>query len=822
MENTSPNNSVPIPEEEEGVDYKRIISLLIGKWYWIAGCAVTALVFTFLYLHYAHQPSYMVDTSILITNDQKKLDLANMFENALMNGGSDVTIENEIELLKSFTLSHRAIERLNWRTSWSRKKFFTWVGIYPNEPFLVLENDKGDNLEGLDLFIEPIDENRYRISADGEVELDNFGKKEDVRFSSEGRFGELFQNDYFHFTLIRKDLTVPVDDEEYRFRFNNFSKVAKAYLKKETIEQTGKKNDVIRLSIEGKEPLREIHYLNQLVSEYMDRKLEFSTEMNKRSLDFINKQLSGMADSLSVAGTTVTDFRTSNQVLDISAEGQIVLNQLSEIEKEKSQSQMQYDYFRNLLRYLGNNDSIKKMVMPSVVGIQDPSLNAVVLKLTELYSQREVLSFSTHENNPSMVLLNREIGQVATQLRENLVNLIDNAQMTVKNFEKRQSAINQQLNNLPRKEQKLINITRQYELTNEIYTFLLQKRAETEIAMASATSEIQVVDPAQLDRIESSGMSNKIFYLLALLLGCFVPGAVILGVDSLNNTIHFEEDVKKLTTLSIIGNVPHVNVNGSEFAVTSNPRGPLAESYRTIRTNLQYLFSQNGKQVIGIHSISPGEGKSFSSINLASILALNDKKVLLIGADMRKPRLGKVFDVPFSEGLSTYLIGQSGYKDAIRQTPIGNLWLMQAGPIPPNPAELLERDLFGKLMEQARKDFDYIVIDNAPVSLVTDGLITGRLADLNIFILRYGVSRKDELKFINDMAAQGVMNHPALVINDIKASRYGGYYHSYSYSYSYSYGGKGYYGEGGDGTNHQPRGKQLTKQVKELVGKLRK
>jgi capsular exopolysaccharide synthesis family protein len=819
METISPNIPISNPAEEEEINYRRIISVLLGKWYWIAGCAATALVVTFLYLHYAHQSSYLVDTSILIMEDQKKLDLANMFENALMSGGSDVTIENEIELLRSFTLSHRAIERLNWRTSWSMKKFFTWVGLYPSEPFLVLENDNGGNLEGLDLYIEPLDEDRYRIYADGEAKLDNFGKIQDVRFSSEGRFGEPFRNDYFHFTLIRKDQTIPIEDQEYRFRFNNFSKLAKAYLKKEKIEQTGKKNDVIRLSIEGREPLREIHYLNQLVSEYIEQKLEVSTERNKRSLDFINKQLSGIADSLSAAGTTVTDFRTSNQVLDISAEGQIVLNQLSELEKEKSQSQIQYDYFQNLLRYLGNNDSIKKMVMPSVVGIQDPSLNAVVLKLTDLYSQREVLSFSTHETNPSMVLLNREIGQVAMQLRENLINLIDNARLTMKNLERRQNTINQQLNNLPKKEQRLINITRQYELTNEIYTFLLQKRAETEIAMASTTSEIQVVDAAQLDRIEPSGMSNKIFYLLALFLGCCIPGVIILGVDSLNNTIHFEEDVKKLTSLSIIGNVPHMNTNGSEFAVTENPRSPIAESYRTIRTNLQYLFSQNRKQVIGIHSISPGEGKSFSSINLACILALNDKKVLLIGADMRKPRLGKVFNVPINEGLSTYLIGQSAYKDAIQQTQIGNLWLMPAGPIPPNPAELLERDLFGILMEQARKDFDFIVIDNAPVSLVTDGLITGRLADLNIFILRYGMSRKDELKFINEMAAQGVMNHPALVINDIKANRYGGYYHSYSYSYSYR--SKGYYGENGDGSNHQPRGRQLTAQAKELAEKLR-
>jgi capsular exopolysaccharide synthesis family protein len=199
------------------------------------------------------------------------------------------------------------------------------------------------------------------------------------------------------------------------------------------------------------------------------------------------------------------------------------------------------------------------------------------------------------------------------------------------------------------------------------------------------------------------------------------------------------------------------------------------------------MLSGNGQKVISIHSIRPEEGKSFSSINLACILALNDKKVLLIGADMRKPRLHHVFSRSNDSGLSTYLIGQSKYEDIIQKTDIKNLYLLAAGPVPPNPAELLERNLYKTLMERAREEYDFIVIYNAPVSMVIDGLITGKEADLNIFILRYGVSRKDQLKFINDMASKEVMKHQALVINDIKASRYGYGYHYYSYSYHYSY-----------------------------------
>jgi len=801
-----PNHPNQFSDDEDGVDYKRIIFLLLDKWYWIAICIFVALMCAFFYNRYSRQV-YSIDTSIIVPENNKNLDLQNMLEKSVIGGSADMSIGNEIELLKSYTLSRRVFEKLNWRTSWYQKQLFTWSGLYLNETFIVSEDEKAANTEGLMLYVEPDGDDTYRISADGTVLINN--QEEDIAFSGTGQFGKPFVNPYFHFTLYRKENGMPAEDREFSFRFNSINDLTKAYLKKLKVEQTSKQNEVIRLSLEGIEPLREIHYLNQLISEYTDLKLEFQTETQKRSLEFINSQLGGISDSLNAAGTSVTDFRTKNQVLDISAEGQIVLTQLSDIEKERSQSRIQLDYFGNLLHYLGNTDSIKKMVMPSVVGIQDPSLNAIVMKLTDLYSQREVLSFSTHENNPTMILLNKEIGQITTQLRENLVNLIDNSKLTIENLKRRQDAISRQLNNLPGKEQKLINITRQYDLTNEIYTFLLQKRAETEIAMASTVSDIQVIDPARLERIEESGLSPKVYYLLAFVLGLVLPGGVILITDSLNNTIHLQEDVEKLTSLTIIGNIIHSH-SKNELVVVENPRAPITESFRSVRTNLQYMFSKNGHQVIGIHSIRPGEGKSFNSVNLACILAVNDKKVLLIGADMRKPRLHLMLNTLNDVGLSTFLISESSYEDVILKSGIDNLWVLPSGPIPPNPAELLERDSFRTLLERARKEFDYIVVDNAPASLVTDGLITSRLADLNIFILRYGVSRKDQLKFINDMASQGVMNHCALVINDIKLGRFG---YGYGYSYNYSY-GKGYYGE--NGKKHHYRGKSRF-HIKDLI-----
>ena len=798
QQSISPAAPVAIQEPEEAVDYKRVFFLLLKNWYWFVVCVGIALVCAYLFTHYYRQQTYSINTSILIDEDSKKTGIDNIFEKALMSRASYAAIGNEIELLKSYTLARRVFEKLNWRTSWYEKDLLKWNGLYASEPFIVRESETGNNMEGFTLFLKPGKDQSYTLSADGVGRVNNAPVK--IKFQSRGKFGEPFKNDYFHFTLYRKD---PDKKEEegmtYCFRFNNPSNLAKVYMRKERIDRADKMNDVIVLSMEGAEPLREIHYLNGLVSEYIDQKLEFRSEINRRSLDFINAQLNGMSDSLTAAGNTVTNFRTNNQVVDIGAQGQMVMTQLSDIERERSQNQIQLEYFRNLLSYLDNTDSIKKVVMPSVVGIGDPSLNSTVVKLTDLYNRREVLSFSAYENSPTMVLLNREIRQLGTQLRENLVNLIDNSKLTIQSLKKREDDINRQLNNLPGKEQTLINITRQYNLTNEIYTFLLQKRAETEIAMASTVSDVQVIDPARVERIVPSGMAPRVYYMIALLVGLALPGIVILFADFMNNTIQLQEDVEKLTSLTIIGNVPHSS-NASELVVTENPRAPITEAYRGIRTNLQYMLNQEGQKIIGVHSIQPGEGKTFSSTNLASILAVNDKKVLLIGADMRKPRLHHIFNITMEEGLSTYLIGQSKYEDIIAETGVKNLYLVSSGPVPPNPAELLERDQYRELITQARKDFDFIVIDNAPVSFVTDGLITGRQADLNIFILRYGVSRKDQLKFINEMSERGVMKHPALLINDIKLDRYGYGYHYYSYRYSYK--NKYYYEDDGEERHH--------------------
>jgi capsular exopolysaccharide synthesis family protein len=574
-----------------------------------------------------------------------------------------------------------------------------------------------------------------------------------------------------------------------------------------------KKSDIIQCTIVGEEPTKESEFLNELINVYTTGKMDFQNESQRRSLDFINNQLSGIADSLNTTGNKFTEFRSRNSVIDLGAEGTMVMNNLKEIETEGAKSKMQLEYFENLLDYLNNKSDLKQLVSPSVVGIEDAALNSLVIKLGELYNRRQVISFSAKENNPTLVLIDKELKQTRNQLIENLRNLIDNAKRNIESQKERQDKISVQLNRLPQKEQQMVNIQRQFNLTNEIYTFLLQKRAETNITLASSMPDVQVIDEARPQTAKIVGMTNNMILIAGFLLGLGLPVCYIFLINYFDDKIRTQKDLERNTNIPILGNIIH-SPSKADLIVSENPKSTIAESFRAVRTNLQYMLNGSLGKVISINSTNPGEGKSFTAINLATILAMNNKKVLLIGADMRKPRLHKVLIQSNESGLSTYLIGIDSLNDIILKTQVENLFILPSGPIPPNPSEILSKPEFKILLEDVKSKFEYIIIDNAPTALVTDAQIISHLADLNIFILRYAVSHKNEIEIINQYVDMGTMNKVAIIVNDIKTNSFGYSYYKY---YQYETYQKAYYSD----DRHEQKKQHKKKETKLKEEKIR-
>ena len=544
------------------------------------------------------------------------MDMKDLFQSALQGGPDNTKINNQIEILKSSFTIDQTLLNLNWRTSWYEKDLFIWKGIYKQEPFDVQELQQFTNPSGVRVYITPTSPNAYTVSVDEEIMLDGHLTK--IKFESKGAFGSPFKNKYFNFSLLKKINNNDTLDGEYYFIFNDRREKALAYQKRLDASLKDEKSDIVLCTIKGEEPEKESDFLNELIKVYIGQKMEVQNEAQRHSLDFINTQLAGISDSLDRASTKFTEFRSRNDIIDLGAEGTLVMNTLKEIESEKAQSQMQLDYFRNVLSYLEKNGDLTKLVSPSVVGIQDASLNALVIKLAELFSRRQVLAFTAKANNPTLTLLDKELAQARNQLNENLRNLIDNANRSINSLKTRLDRISLQLNKLPQKEQQMINIQRQFTLTNEIYTFLLQKRAEINITLASSISDVQIIESASPDTALPIGLTSKMILFIGFIFGLALPALFILLVNFFDDRIRTQDDIVKNTQLPILGNILH-NPDSSDLSVFRNPKTNIAESFRDLRTNLEFMLTGPKGKVISIHSTSPGEGKTFNSINLATI-----------------------------------------------------------------------------------------------------------------------------------------------------------------------------------------------------------
>lgn len=773
-------------EQEQPLNIKEFLFKILSKWYWFAICGFLGLSMAWIYNKYSVS-IWQIESTVLVSDGSKAVGVDNLFES--LNLGKTINMDNHIGLLKSYNLNRQAIENLKWQTSWFAKGRFIDNEFYKDEPYKVLKPDGIDqssneeiNPAGISVYVTTLSENRYQVYYKFEKRTDK-GEIQPVEVKQEGKTGIPFISQDFHFTL-EKGLVNPEIGTIYYFRFNDINKMALNYQGKLSVSPTTKTSEMLKLSVSGSQPAREVDFLNELMNVYIQFGLHEKNLTSENTVQFIDTQLAGIADSLRIAGQSFTNFRSENNILNLTKEGELVMQQLTELGSQKAIAEMQLVYYQNLKSYILTADGMKKVVAPSVVGITDPTLNSMVLKLSELYSSREVLSYSAKNENPALVMLDKELQSTRKNLGENLTNLESNTQTELDGLKTRIVDINGDVKQLPKTEQQLINIKRRFDVNNDLYTYLLTKRAEAAIKKASNVADAQVIDLGRLETARIVGPNKRLYLLVGLMLGLGLPLIIILLADFFNDTIKNREEVERTTSLPIVGTISHNNYD-KEFAVTEHPRSAIAESFRALRTNLQYILREKGQNVISIHSAIPGEGKSFISLNLACIIAMNKKKVLLVAVDMHKPRLNTVFGMDHhQDGLSTYLINKNQFSEIVNTTHVANLSYVSSGPIPPNPAELLEDGGFERFITEAKAAFDFVILDNPPVSVVTDGNITGRYSDTNLFLIRQGYSNKAQLKFIDQLGTKETMQQICIVINDLQTENYG---------YKHKDGNRGYY-----------------------------
>lgn len=783
--------------QDENIDIKRYLSMFISNWYWFAIALFISVTIAYTINRYSEKV-YTVSSTLLIKDDQL-VGGTNIVGSVIPGGDifkSQQNLKNEIGILRSFMLNDSVMREL--------KEFqvvYCGVGrrgivetkMYKSCPFRVIF----DSLEyqpATKVSIQVLSDSTYGIKPEGVL---NYAKK---------KYGDWYKDYGFSIRIEpRKGAKRIVDynsSNNYFFYFTNPENLANEYRNKLSVAPIEKDASLVYLSVSGSVPEQEADYLNKLMEIYCTYGKNYKTKTATNTIKFIDEQLRIVSDSLKKAERNMKTFRENNNFSSLGQEGSLVQNKLVSYETQKSTFELQLHYYNYLAQYLKKKDISEPVISPTVMGITDPVLLRLVSDLALLQNEREKLGFNFDTQQGNIEFKNTQEAELRQALAENVQNNISSLRISIDDLKVKMENVQGEMRLLPEKEMRYIQVQRAFDINNTVYTYLLEKKAETGIAKASIVSDSRPVDQA-------SGFSTYMIkpktqknLLIAFVLGLVVPMVLITFIDFFNDKVIDKRDVERKTKVPVIGFISH-NDGRSELPVIEKSGSSLSESFRSIRTSLKYFIKENDRPVIAVSSTISSEGKTFISINLAAITALLGKKVLLVGLDLRKPRINKVLEFDDSPGMSSFLSGNCNFEDVIRQSQIKNLYYTPSGPIPPNPAELIDTELMSEFIVKAKENFDFIFIDTPPVAIVTDTLLIAPYVDINLFIVRQRYTSRNTLEMVEQLHAQNKLKNLAIVINDINLSGYYGYGMRYGYSlgYGYSYGynyyGKGIYGRYG-------------------------
>ncbi|MFH0866504.1 MAG: polysaccharide biosynthesis tyrosine autokinase [Bacteroidota bacterium] len=787
---------------QKSIDIKVEFLRIISYWKLFLICIVIALAATFLYNRYT-KPVYKANCRILIKDDSKsKVSESPSIISELDIFNTQKNLINEIGILKSKKLARKTVLDLNLYITYyvKSKQLGRIIEIYEDCPFLVKIDTLHPQILNVPVDITPLSNSKYILQIDKQPETVScdFTKKTDnwipvemdMNYIDTLQLYDTFCNKDFSFRLLPNEKTTAAFevDRSYSFEISNPLTVGKAYADALQVAAIEKDASILEVSINSNKYHKAIEYLNKLCENYIDLDLELKNNTATKTIEFINDQMIEITDSLSNVEDILENFRTNNKVIDLTEESTLVFKKLEEQDKEKSLANIEYKYYEYLTEFITANNDFTDVVVPSSIGLTNVTMNSLISNLITLSQEKIKLEIGLTENSPVTIALEKNISATKKSLLENVESSLSLIKIKQKNINQQISETEAAIYKLPGKERELLSIQRKFNVNDEIYNFLLQKKAEASISKASSISDNQMVDTAEL--VECIHPKKMLNYIIAFFISVFLPFIYLILKDYFNDKIRDKNDVEANSGLPFLGTLAHSKYD-SQLIVANYPKSMVSETLRAIKANIDFIATKNNSNVIVITSTVSGEGKTFCSMNLASAYAISDKKTLLIGADLRKPKIYSEFDLKNEKGLTDYLIGKTSLDTIIQATQFENLFIMIAGTVPPNPAELLSSKHFTDLLNSLKEKFDYIIIDTPPIGLVTDAIFLMKQADATIYILKHNITRRRVLQELDEIIKNTGIKNIALILNDLdfKKSKYGPAY-SYGYGYGYGYASK--------------------------------
>jgi tyrosine-protein kinase Etk/Wzc len=751
--------------ESEEINIKEVLQKYLKYWYLFVLGVIIAGAVAFVYLRYV-TPQYRISSTLLIKDDKKGPSLA---DNAVLDDlnlfQSGKNIDNEIEILKSKSLMNRVLQELSLNTTYYVDGRVKSTEIYGAAmPLKVIVSKLDSSAFNKSIVIQPKNNNLFQIDEDGTL--------------SEHKFGEQVKKPYGVFTVVAGTGNA-AKDKNVTIKFHDIRKVADSYNQKLTVAPVNKNASVLSLSLIDPVPAKGVAILNKLVEVYNKEAVEDKNLIASSTIQFIDERLKYLTSELSLE-EDVESYKKDNRVTDVSSEAKLYLEKASDYNRQLSEWAIQIDVLESIERYLLKQESQYELV-PSTLTIQDPTLLGLISKFNELQLERNRLLRVSQSGNPLVQNINQQLGNLRSNILENLRNIKDGLKITRSNLQASSAQFESRIKEVPSIEKDLIEIKRQQSIKEGLYLYLLQKREESALSLAATVANSRIIDPAISGDIPVEP-KKQLIYLLAILVGLGIPFAGIYIKELLNDRVQSQQDVKKTTDTPILGEIAH-NDTFEKLVVTENSRSTVAELFRLIRTNLQFATLGKDNKVIMVTSSMSGEGKTFFTINLGASLALTGKRVVLVNFDLRKPRLLQDMDLSNEIGITNYIIDERlNIQDILIPSPeVTGLYAIGSGPIPPNPAELMMSPKVGHLLAELREQFDYIILDTSPAGQVADAFTLAPLIDACVYIVRYNYTFKSQVAIVDDIYQNKKLNHPMIVLNDADMKE------AYGYGYGYGY-----------------------------------
>jgi capsular exopolysaccharide synthesis family protein len=779
-------------KSESGFSPRELVVKYIRFLPWVVISVAVFLILGYVKLRYS-TPIYSVSGKLLVSRnnpyggggggDEKFSDIFMM-----QNTGN--SLNDQMEILRSRSISARVITATGLQTTYYNKGKVRASAVYNRDmPFVLIINRMVDSTKGFGLLVTILNDNEYTLNEQGKKYL----------------FNEPVELNGVQFRLLRTNVPyVYFASKQFLVNWSPLEDAAAALSGSIKVAQAGDFTNVLALAYETESIPIGLDIVNNFMKEFQKASLEEKRLQAENALAFINDQLIAVRKELGGVEQHLQDFRETNRIFEAKQQSELLFGLLSESTKQVTEYGVKLKVIDYLTQYLQDKNAPNRAV-PATLGIDEPSFLQQIGEYNKLQLERATAIKSTTPDNPYIKTLDAGMERVRQDILENLKNIRQTYVVATNDLQRKNGETDSQIKAIPSKEKRLLEVTREQNILQELYSFLLQKKLETSISSASTISNIVVLEPA----ISLGGPiapNRKSTYLTAILIGLAIPIGIILLIEYLNDKVSSKQDIEKITSIPILGEVGHSDSDGA-LIVTAKNRNFIAEQFRTIRSNLQYILPKVEKPVLMVTSSFSGEGKSFISTNLGAVFSVSDKRTVILEFDIRKPKIMEGLGLKERKGLTNFIVRSVELPEIIYPVPgQDNMFVIPCGPVPPNPAEMLLNERVDELFAQLRQQFDIIIIDTAPVGLVSDSLTLGKYADAVVYIVRHNYTFRKFLQFANDLFVKKKLPHLSIVINDIKTrAGYGGYY---GYGYGYGYGYSSHYFD--NGTKKKGLFKRLT------------